>query len=457
MKKRLEKYHLQNNVRIAIEAIVAHKSRSLLTALGIVFGVAAVISMMAIGRGAKEEVLEQIKLIGVNNIVITPLVQQEEDELNEDESGQGEGESKRFSKGLDLQDMQAILKILPQINQASPETEIQTKAIYNTYSRSIRLIGVTNTYFPLANINLANGTYFTEEQLAKGMAVCIIGSDIRARFFKGQNPVGKYLKVGEDWLQVIGVTERKLVSEKAISSLGIRNYNMDVYTPLQTLLSRYKDRAKLVAAGSMIFRRGNSVMMISDDGDEGSGAKNYHQLDRLTLEVTNADEIVEIASVVERTLKRLHNQVVDYEINIPMKLLEQQQRTKDIFNLVLSIIAGISLLVGGIGIMNIMLASVLERTREIGTRRALGATQSDIIAQFLAEAVLISLSGGILGIVLGVVGAVGISRIADILTIITPVSVLVAFGVAFATGLFFGYRPARRAALQNPIESLRYE
>jgi putative ABC transport system permease protein len=197
-------------------------------------------------------------------------------------------------------------------------------------------------------------------------------------------------------------------------------------------------------------------MMISDD-DESSSGKNYHQLDRLTLEVTDADQIVEIASVVERTLKRLHNQVVDFEITIPIKLLEQQQRTKDIFNLVLSIIAGISLLVGGIGIMNIMLASVVERTREIGTRRALGATQSDIVVQFLAEAVLISLSGGLLGILVGIAGAIGISKAAEILTVITPESVFVAFGVAFATGLFFGYRPAKRAALQNPIESLRYE
>ena len=456
MKKRLEKYHLQNNVRIAVEAIIAHKSRSLLTALGIVFGVAAVISMMAIGRGAKEEVLEQIKLIGVNNIVITPVIKQEEEELDDADGDNNTTESKRFSKGLDLQDMNALMHIMPQITEASPETEVQTKAIYNAYSRSIRLIGVTNSYFPLSNINLASGSMFTEDQLAMGKAVCIIGSDIRARFFKGHNPLGKFIKIGEDWLQVIGVTERKVINDKTISSLGIRNYNLDVYTPLQTVLLRYKDRAKLVAAGSLIFRHGRSITMISDD-DESNGPKNYHQLDRLTLQVEDENKIVEVANVVERALNRLHNQVVDYEINIPMKLLEQQQRTKDIFNLVLSIIAGISLLVGGIGIMNIMLASVLERTREIGTRRALGATQSDIVAQFLSEAVLISLSGGVLGIALGIAGAIAISRIAGILTIITPVSVFVAFGVAFATGLFFGYRPAKRAASQNPIESLRYE
>ena len=198
------------------------------------------------------------------------------------------------------------------------------------------------------------------------------------------------------------------------------------------------------------------MTMFTDEEDDGK-VYNYHQLDRLTVQVSNSEELVESASVIERALRRMHNDVVDYEITIPVKLLEQQQRTKDIFNLVLSIIAGISLLVGGIGIMNIMLASVLERTKEIGTRRALGATQLDITTQFLLEAILISLTGGIIGIVLGVVGSLLISKIAGVLTIISALSVLVAFGVSFATGLFFGLRPARKAALQNPIESLRYE
>jgi len=456
MKLPFDKYRFQNNLRIAIDAIIANGSRSLLTALGIVFGVAAVISMMAIGRGAKEEVLEQIKLIGVNNIVITPIVEQEEEDI--DGADETEEKSKKFSKGLDLQDVLALQQILPNIAASSPEIEVQTTAIYNDYSRSVRIIGISNSYFKLANIGLAAGSMFSEEQIATGKAVCIIGSDIRAKFFKGKNPVGKFLKVGEEWLQVIGVTERKVLTEKTMTSLGIRNYNLDIYTPLQTVLLRYKDRAKLVAAGSSILRMGNSVMIMDDEEEEqSSGPLNYHQLDRLTVQVEDAETLLLTAEVIERTLKRLHNNVVDFEINIPVKLLEQQQRTKDIFNLVLSIIAGISLLVGGIGIMNIMLASVLERTREIGTRRALGATQVDIISQFLSEAVLISLSGGILGIILGVGGAIVISRVSGILTIITPLSVFVAFGVAFATGLFFGYRPARKAALQNPIESLRYE
>ena len=455
MKLPFDKYRFQNNLRIAVEALIANGSRSLLTALGIVFGVAAVISMMAIGRRAKEEVLEQIKLIGVNNIVITPIIEQEEKDL--DGAEDSEEKTKRFSKGLDLQDALALSKILPNLSASSPEVEVQTTAIYNDYSRSVRVIGITNTYFDLANIAITSGSVFTEEQLETGKAVCIIGSDIRAKFFKGQNPVGKFLKVGEEWLQVIGVTERKILSEKTITSLGIRNYNLDIYTPLETILLRYKDRAKLVAAGSSFFRTGRFSIMMDDEDEGNSGPFNYHQLDRLTVQVEDAETLLLTAEVIERTLKRLHNNVVDFEINIPVKLLEQQQRTKDIFNLVLMIIAGISLLVGGIGIMNIMLASVLERTREIGTRRALGATQTDIISQFLSEAILISLSGGILGIALGVGGALVISRVSGILTIITPLSVLVAFGVAFATGLFFGYRPARKAALQNPIESLRYE
>lgn len=441
-------------MRIATAALVANRSRSLLTALGIIFGVAAVISMMAVGRGAKEEILEQIKMIGVNNIVITPIVEQAEADLGEEDDTKEE--SKRFSKGLDLNDERALAKLLPNLHAISAEIEVQTTAIYNAYGRSVRLIGIENTYFPLANIDMANGNAFSTEQLEKGKAVCIIGSDVRALFFKGQNPIGKHIKIGNDWLKVIGVTQRKLISEKAIDNLGIRNYNLDIYAPLQTVLLRYKDRGKLAAASSTMFRRGNSISIFSEEND-GNGPNNYHQLDRLTVQVKNAEELVETATVIERALKRLHNNVVDFEITIPVKLLEQQQRTKDIFNLVLSIIAGISLLVGGIGIMNIMLASVLERTREIGTRRALGATQTDIITQFILEAILISLMGGIIGIILGVLGAFAITKIAGVLTIVSPVSVLVAFGVSFATGLFFGYRPAQKAAMQNPIESLRYE
>ncbi len=452
MRKLIKNYRIQNNLRIAVEALIANKSRSLLTALGIIFGVAAVISMMAIGRGAKEEILEQIKLIGVNNIVITPIVEQKEEDLAEDETKE---ESNKFSKGLDLNDLRAIEKLLPNIQDISPEIEVQSTAIYNAYSRSVRLIGIENAYFSLSNIDVTLGTEFSKEQINGGKAVCIIGSDVRARFFKGQNPIGKQIKIGNDWLQVIGVTERKIMSEKAISNLGIRNYNLDIYAPMQTVLLRYKDRGKLAAAGNMVFRRGNSITMWSDE--EAEGPNNYHQLDRLTIQVKNSEELIESAEVIERALKRLHNSVVDFEITIPVKLLEQQQRTKDIFNLVLSIIAGISLLVGGIGIMNIMLASVLERTKEIGTRRALGATRADIISQFILEAILISLSGGILGIIIGIVGAIAISKIAGVLTIISPLSVFVAFGVAFATGLFFGYRPAKNAAMQNPIESLRYE
>ena len=453
MRRWFKKLHLSNNLAIAVDAIIAHKSRSLLTALGIVFGVAAVISMMAVGRGAKEEVLKQIELIGVNNIEITPIIEQEEEST--DDQDEKSTESKRFSKGLDLNDLSALLKVLPNIKASSPEVEIQSNAIYEGYSRSIRLIGVTNSYFPLANIELASGSLFTDEQMEKGKAVCIIGSDIRAKFFRGQSPIGKHIKIGEDWLQVIGVTKRKVLSEENISNLGIRNYNLDIYTPLQSVLLRYKDRSLLVASGAVIFRRGNSVTMFMDD--EEDGPNNYHQLDKITLQVEDATNIVKTAQVAERALKRLHNNVVDFQITIPIKLLEQQQRTKDIFNLVLSLIASISLLVGGIGIMNIMLASVLERTKEIGTRRALGATQIDIIMQFLAEAILISITGGVLGIILGVAGAFAIHQISGVLTIVTPLSVLVAFGVSFITGLFFGYRPANRAAKQNPIESLRYE
>ena len=194
---------------------------------------------------------------------------------------------------------------------------------------------------------------------------------------------------------------------------------------------------------------------MSEESDQT--IKNYHQLDRLVIQVYNADQLSATADVINRLLKRKHNNVVDYEISIPVQLLQQQQDTKEIFNFVLSAIAGISLLVGGIGIMNIMLASVLERTKEIGTRLAIGAKKNDIITQFLFEAVLISLSGGIIGVILGILSSVFISRFADIETMVSYGSVFLSFGVASSIGLIFGISPARKAANQNPIESLRYE
>lgn len=438
------------NLKIAFEALLANKVRSVLTALGIIFGVAAVITMLAIGKGAQEEILNQIKLVGVNNIVIKPIIEQIDEDLGESDE---KGEAVKFSKGLDLKDVNSILKILPTVTKISPEIIIDTYVITNGKRRSAKLIGIEASYFEISNMGLDRGKLFNSSQMENADPVCIIGSGLKKKFFTGTSALGKKIKCGKQWLTIIGVTEEKSVSKKAQDNLGIRDYNMDIYTPIRTVLVRYKNRAKLNADLG-----GNDD---DDDNEENSKTViipfNYNQIDRMVVQVEDSEYLGSTAQVISKLLKRTHNNQIDFEISIPQQLLEQQQKTKDIFNYVLIAIAAISLLVGGIGIMNIMLASVLERTKEIGTRLAIGAKKEDIISQFLFEALLISLSGGLIGIFLGILGSTLISMFSDIVTDVSPISILVSFGVASLTGIVFGISPAKRAAEQNPVESLRYE
>jgi len=261
-------------------------------------------------------------------------------------------------------------------------------------------------------------------------------------------------------LTVVGVLEDRKVSAETAQRLGIRDANMDVYIPLPTMLLRYRNRSEVTQAEMELAAReanNGSSNDSSQTDDQRAEQRNYHQLDKVIVQVDKSNMVPAVAEVVRRMLQRRHNDVTDFEIVVPELLLKQEQRTKAIFNIVLGAIASISLVVGGIGIMNIMLASILERIKEIGVRRAVGATQGDVRAQFLSEAVMISLAGGIAGIIVGVALAIGIERIAKIHTIVSPMSVGVAFGVSVAVGLVFGFVPASKAAKQDPITCLRYE
>ena len=437
------------NFGIALDAILSNVIRSLLTALGIIFGVAAVIAMLAIGNGAQQEILEQIKLVGVNNIVITPIVEQVEEEVTESFAIR----EPQFSPGLNLLDANSISKIIPGIEKMSPEILMETFVIKDGIRRSAKLVGVDSSYFDITNFSFASGKNFNREQLVRGDPVCIIGRSIETRFFSQEDPIGKRIKCGQHWLKIVGVLEQRVITDKSITNLGIRDYNMDVYTPLTSMLIRYKNRSKLT---STLIQRANSNNRNRDE-PQPTQPVNYHQLDRLVIQVGNTDQLNATSEIVARMLERRHYGVIDYEITIPELLLKQQQRTKRIFNIVLGAIAAISLLVGGIGIMNIMLASVLERIKEIGLRLAIGAEKRDIIMQFLCEAMLISVVGGVGGILLGWTFALIVSNVADIPTIVTFFSVILSFGVAATIGLIFGITPARRAAEQDPITSLRYE
>jgi len=442
------------NFYIALEAVIANRLRSLLTALGIIFGVAAVIAMLAIGNGAQQEILEQIKLVGVNNIIIEPIVEQIEEEVEASGAGPG-AEKAKFSPGLRMLDIEAIEKTVTGIQRISPEVILDTYIVKSGIRRSAKLVGVTPEYFDITNFELREGKMFTEANLAKGDPVCIIGRGVQTKFFSKENPIGKMLKSGNQWLKVIGVLEERIVSDQTLAKLGIRDFNMDVYIPIQTMFVRYKNRDMITAGGILAARANNRSS--NENGGSSQSPHNYHQLDKLVIQVEESTSLNPTAEVISRMLERRHLNVIDYEITIPELLLKQQQRTQNIFNIVLGAIAGISLLVGGIGIMNIMLASVMERIKEIGLRLSLGAKKSDIVNQFLFEAVMISVSGGIIGVILGIVLASLVSRFGDFPTIITFSSIFISFSVAATVGLVFGITPAKRAANQDPITSLRYE
>ncbi len=446
------------NFYIATDAVIANRLRSLLTALGIIFGVAAVIAMLAIGNGAQQEIIDQMKLVGVNNIVVKPIVEQTEQKISEKV---GQKEKKKFSPGLTIRDVHSIISVLPKLKEVSPEIILDTYIIRHGFRRSAKLVGIELSYFNIYSFSLATGKWFNPAQLINGGTVCIIGAGIKSRFFPTEDPIGKSIKVGSQWLTIIGVLTDRTISQSSISKLGIRDFNMDVYAPLQTVLVRYRNRELITAETLRIAAQrnqgngGNSNSSVGNNTEQER--KNYHQIDRLVIQVDQTDQLANTAEIISRMLKRRHYDVVDYEIEIPVLLLKQQQRTNDIFNYVLGAIAGISLLVGGIGIMNIMLASVLERIKEIGLRLAIGAKKSDVVQQFLFEAVMISVSGGIIGVALGVAFAFLVSSVAGIPTIISFSSIVLSFGVAATVGLIFGIAPARRAAQQDPIASLRYE
>ncbi|MCH7410800.1 ABC transporter permease [Belliella sp. DSM 111904] len=442
MKKPVIDERLLANFSIALEAVVANRLRSFLTALGIIFGVAAVIAMLAIGNGAQQEIMEQIKLVGVNNIVIEPIIEQVEESV--DEQSDLESERKRFSPGLRLLDVESIEETIHGIQQLSPEIVLETHMVYGGVRRSAKLVGIKPSYFEVLDFRLEDGKHFSKSNQINGDPVCIIGKAVQRRFFPKENPIGKRIKSGNQWLEIIGVMEERLVSEQSISKLGIRDFNMDVYVPIQSMLIRFKNRD----------------LVTSYDLEEGSGNQrnaNYHQIDKLVVQVKESESLKPTAEVISKLLARSHNGVVDFEITIPELLLKQQQRTQNIFNIVLGAIAGISLLVGGIGIMNIMLASVMERIKEIGLRLSLGAKKSDIVNQFLFESVMISVSGGLIGVILGVVLAYLVSVFGDFPTVVSLSSIILSFGVAATVGLIFGIAPAQKAASQDPITSLRYE
>ncbi len=431
------------NFRIGLAELKSNKLRTSLTMLGIIFGVGAVIAMLSIGEGARQETLEQIELMGTNNIIIK--------EKNVTVS-QGEKSKAAFSPKLNLHDGESIKELNPFVEKVTPQRESINNITYKSNIIEAKIIGTSDDYPYAYNSQLAAGTFFKKHHLQDYSNVCVIGSGVKEKLFKFENPINKEIKIHDLWFKIIGVIASKNVSASGIENLGLRDFNNDIYIPITTMIFKMK---KYVPESNGTLNMGNIVFFF----DFGNFAQNYDRtsINQLTIKIKKDAPIKKAADLIKRIMERKHYGVADYEVIIPEQLLAQKQKTQKIFNIVMGAIAGISLLVGGIGIMNIMLANILERTKEIGIRRALGATKHDVLYQFMYEAVVISIVGGVLGIITGFILTSLITGYAEWRTIITPFSILLAFVVSVAVGLVFGIYPAKQAAEKDPIESLRYE
>jgi putative ABC transport system permease protein len=431
------------NLILAIEAISQNKLRSLLTALGIIFGVFAVIAMMAIGNGAEQSILDKLKIIGTNNIIIESISPKNLNNSEEGESdSQANEEKKSFSPGLTPADAVSIATLLNNEEAISIETSKEGKIIYGKNTLNTRIVGTNNDFFDINSLDIYEGNLFNQIQIEKGANVCVLGSKVSKKLFLGKSPLGAYVKFDNSIFQVIGVLKTRAISSENYKNLGLSNYGNQVFTTFNAFKLRIENKANINAGDILTGGRRQNI-------------SNHNQLERIVVKLYEAKEVQPTGAVIDKLLTRTHNDQKDFRIEIPELLIKQQQDTQKTLNFVFAVIAGISLLVGGIGIMNIMLASVMERIKEIGLRRAIGATEIDIVIQFLLEAVAISLIGGIIGILLGIGGAKLIGTYANIPTQVSMWSIIISFGIAVAIGIIFGLTPAQKAAKMDPINALR--
>ena len=429
----------QTNINIAFEALLENKFRSVLTALGIIFGVASVITMLAIGRGAQQQIIEQIEQVGAKNIIIRPKV------IGNIE--QDDNVTKKYSPKLTVNDVKAIKSVLPRIEKITPFISYETSAIANGKKKNCNLVGVSLEYFSIYNLALDKGSFFSELQEKNSDAVCLIGSNLANKLFAGKNPIGKTLKTNKLQLTIIGIIAPGKTIGESLQNIGMNNYNDEIFIPIHTALRRYKDRARIT----------EKTLTENDEEDSNPDKSEItDQIEKIVIGIQKTENMSESVDILYRMLYRRHNKVEDFEIVVPEQILQQKKQTDDIFNILLGVIAAISLLVGGIGIMNIMLASVLERIKEIGLRMSIGAKKKDIKEQFVYEAGLISLIGGIIGVILGIFLSYLAEWITGTPTIISLWSVFISFFVSGFIGVIFGYIPAKKAAEQDPVNSLRH-
>jgi putative ABC transport system permease protein len=409
------------DLNLGFENLMMHKLRSLLTMLGMIFGVAAVIAMLSIGAGARAQVMALIEQMGVRNVIV---------EAREASAWEDMEKTRKISMGLTLRDFRVIQSNVNGIVQGTPRKRFTPGKMVPKPQHDMPLVyGVAPNYQQIGNLKLVAGRFFDDAENERAAPVAVLGQGAKASLFGQSEAVGQYVKVNEAWMHVIGVVGPQLSAQSGTDALPAQDLNNLIYVPLPSALFRLED----------------------------SRSNMKDEIDGIYLQMTSSLDTLPTAEVVRSLLNISHRDAGDFSVIAPAELLAQQQRTQHIFDFVMVAIASISLLVGGIGIMNIMLASILERTREIGVRRALGARQRDVIRQFLVEAVLISLLGGLLGIGFGFGMSRLIAWLAGWSTVTTFSSVLLAFAFSVSIGLVFGIYPARQAARLDPVEAIRYE
>jgi putative ABC transport system permease protein len=424
--------------RLGMKSLLLHKLRSGLTVLGIVFGVAAVIAMLAIGEGASRDAQQRYQALGAVNIILKSKKPSEESQ-----AAGGRGITV-LSFGLKYEDYNRIIETVPTIKKALPIREIANREVRRlNYKGEARIVATTHEYADFNRLKMARGRFLTSKDNEKYENFCVLGAEICHTLFPYEDPLedekgnSRSVKLGSDYYTIVGVTEERAGSAAVGGSISAQEYNRDVYIPLNTCKLRFGERT--------IDRR------------SGSFTAEETQLTQITLQVGSIDEVERTAPIVKAIVEP-HHPKKDVDFVVPLELIRDAERSAAIFSLVLGSIAAISLIVGGIGIMNIMLATVTERTREIGIRRALGAKRRDITEQFLIEAVVLSGVGGILGVGLGI----GVPHIVTyfattIKAAVTPKSVILSFAISVAVGILFGLYPANRAAKMDPIDALRHE
>ena len=421
---------------MGVMSIWRHRLRSSLTILGIVFGVASVIAMLAIGEGLSYEAEEQLRQMGSQNIIINSIKPPQEEAVS------AEAEF-TLEYGLTYKDAERIRLILQSVEVLVPSRTIRGDISWGRKKLDANIVGTVPWFLQTSKLELRDGGRFLNSVDMDGRRnVCVLSAELARRLFLFRDSVGETIRVQDDYYDVIGVldgakAEQPGEANGAVNSTAASGAALlDLYIPLTAARYRFGD-----------------TIINQQSGGLSSEKVELHQI---IVKFESDEAVMPNFPLVQDILASVHKEM-DYEIVVPLDLLERAKRTRYIFNIVLGSIAAISLLVGGIGIMNIMLASVTERTREIGIRRALGAKQRDIIAQFLVETILLSASGGCIGLVLGIATPIIITRYADMQTIIRLWSLGAAFGISLMIGIVFGIYPAWRAAKMDPIEALRHE